>query len=299
MEFIKQKTTEDDVIGEDTALFDEFAVLSLDCIQLNENEVFIVVLRSNKIICILCSINNTEITIDKTTEISLVSNAVASDRKPSLIKVTNNKVFIFYIGRNGSNYEYKSILCTINETEITAGEAITLVATSYAYYIKAIDLSNNKIILFYSNTSRRLVARIVTINEDMSLTLKDEIISDILPFEYSTSFCKLSNDKIMVIYANSDELTGIICKINNSTITFGTGTQLSSTKGSYKGNSIAQISDNKVVIAHSSNSVAAPNLTITLCSIEDTKITVLFYQQAKNIYLNSYTNTASSKDHYT
>lgn len=259
-------------------------IVSLDCIQLNEREVLIVTINNrNYVKAILCSIDDTEITVLKTTAVTTTSMTNIL----SVLKVSNNKVLIFYYY---DNY-YRYIPCTITDNEIVVGETTQLVYKSGStYYIKAFMIDENKAILFYSLSG--LIARILTINEDMSLSLGDEVDSNTFLYEYSTSFCQLSNNKIMITCMNGLKLTGIICKISNSSITFGQAVQLSASKYSFIGSSIAKISENKVIIAHA-NREYNYYLTLTICSIDDTKITVLSSKQTTDIILHSINNSSA------
>lgn len=289
MEFIKQKTTEDGVLGVDTALSD-VAVYILDCIQLNAREVFIVSTNAsnNKLSASLCSIEDTEISAIKTT---VITDAYAG-MKPCALKISNNKVLIFYF----YNDYYRYIPCTITNNEIIIGETTQLVyKRDSTYYIKAFMIGENKAILFYGLS--RLIARIITINDDMSLTLGNEVNSNTFLYEYSINFCQLSNNKIIITYMNSNKLTGIICKISNLSITFGTAVQLSAAENSFLGNSIAKITEDKVIIAHA-NREYNYYLTLTICLIKDTEIIVLSSKQTTDIILHSINNT-SYKDYFT
>ena len=291
MEFIKQKTTEDGVLGVDTALSESEYVYILDCVQLSEKQVFIVSTntKNNKLTATLCSIEATEISAIKTT---VITDAYAS-MKTCTLKISDNKILIFYF----YNDYYRYIPCTITENEIVIGETTQLVYKSGStyYYIKAFMIGENKAILFYGLS--RLIARIITINEDMSLTLGSEVVSDFAPYEYSTNLCQLSNDKIIITYMNNNKLTGIICKISNSSITFGQAVQLSANSYSHIGNSIAKITEDKVIIAHA-NREYNYYLTLTICLIKDTEIIVLSSKQTTDIILHSINNT-SYKDYFT
>lgn len=280
--------------GEDTNLSEKQIQLS-DCILLDENRVLIVTLDgyNHQMLGIICTIVNTEITIENTINITPNISNLQYNKKPSVVKILNNKVIIFFI----TNNYYYSLILTINENEITVDKTPKLLSySSEVDYIKAFTLTDNRIILFYSNGANRLTARIATINEDMSLTLGTETVSNVTSYEYSTSFCKISDDTIMIIYMSSLKLHGIICKINNLTTVFGLDTLLDNQDYSYIGNSITKISDNKVIVAHAKNNNYY--MSLTYCSIEDTIISVISSKYTDNIKLNAY-NETNNTDYFT
>ena len=203
----------------------------------------------------------------------------------SAVQIDTNKVFIAHKG-DSSSYLY-GIVCTINETTITVGvdTKISTISNSGERYL-AVQIDTNKVFISHSSDNSTgsydyLYGIVCTIEGTTITTGTDKKIGANSTTGYSNSIIKLDTDKVFIIHTgggvnSSNYPYGIVCTINNTTITTGTDTRLSSR--SYSGYDVSkpvQIDTNKLFITYGSDSyVNSTNYLYGLVfTIEGTTIT--------------------------
>lgn len=223
----------------DKQISDNINLKLLSLITLTENKVFIAYAYSSnqRLRGIVCRINEAEIIEGMNTILN--SNAF-SGASISAVKLTENKVLIAHSVNKSGNGDYGflySMICTIDDTEITVESDIQLTNTYYtAYTVSAVALTENKVFVAYvSRTSTNassdynLRSMICTINNTEIIVDNDiELVNSIHTAGYTINAIILSDSQVFITYSYDFTITtttvnhhlyGMLCRINNSEIT--------------------------------------------------------------------------------
>lgn len=197
---------------------------------------------------IVCTITGTTITIG--TDVSL-DGVEYSGLCVSVTELENNKAFVAH--NDGGAYYLSAMICTISGTTISKGTDTALVS-GYEHcgdYISAVTLKNTKVFIAHSRgSSYYLNALVCTIN-NTTITPGTDYALDSTNFESEgISTVVLPSGQVFISHRdNSQYLGGIVCTINNTTITNGGDKTLSSNKFQGTTTSSVLINDN-IFIAH-------------------------------------------------
>lgn len=204
---------------------------------------------NNRLKGIVCTINGTSISKGSDTQLTTSSN---SYEHTSVVALSNDKVFVAH--RNGS-YLY-GLICTINGTVITIGGDTQLSYNNYSYnYASATVLNNDKVFVafgYYDGSDYYLGGVVCTINGTTITTGTSTKLSSITNAYLFASATTLSNNKVFIVYYNAtlSSVYGIVCTINNTTITAGTDTLLVEDSNSGRGLSTNFLGNNQVFVSH-------------------------------------------------
>lgn len=208
---------------------------------------------------------------------TIYGGAIASySNYVSVTALSRTKVFISY-GSDNTNYYLMGIVCSVGDSSISRGTAVTLSNVSYsAYDSKSVTLTDSKVFVMHSSGGRfggaingivcTISGTVITVGTDTTLYNQVEISSG--------STCDaLSDTKVIIAHQweSTTYLAGTVCTINGAAITTGANTLL--VPENYTGSSIsvAALSDSKVFIAHSSSG-GNSYLNGLSCTISGTKI---------------------------
>lgn len=285
--------------GTDTQLSNKSnAGRNIKVVSLSESKVFIAHAYADTstttLYAMVCTIEGDNITVGTDTQLS---NNSKSGSEISIVTVSESKVFIAHSYNSTKNLY--GIVCTINNTAITTGTDTQLSSfESSGSEMSAILLADNKIFIAFgykfTSSSYYLNGIVCTIN-NITITTGKITQLDSLVYQYSyPSAILLNEDKVLVTYTKGVEgssytkyyLYGIVCNINNTTITKGTDTQLKDTICS---TSLILLSNNKVFIIYDNNT-SNKYLYGMICTIEGKEIT-----KKTDIQLSTIKNTAYSK----
>lgn len=193
---------------------------------------------------VICTINNTSIT--KGTETKLSTNTGYGELL--VLTLSENKVYI------ACGYSSSKLICIINGTTITAGN-IQAVGLSYNSATSSIvALSDNKVLELMRNSSI-INAQICTINETSITAGETTQLSIEAGTSGNVSATVLSNDKVFISYSYKSDflLYGMLCTINETSITADTNIKLSSnTESGYRTLAIA-LSESQIAVIHFDN----------------------------------------------
>ena len=223
---------------------------------------------------IVCTVSGTTITKGS---VSTLSNSTGSSLYASATLVGDNLVFISH-SNNNSDKKLNGTFCDIFGTTITANSNYSLSNISNSSYGMSvcIDQTNHKVFIAhrygeYTNDGH-LNGMICTVVPNDTITLETDVRL-VLRSVSNISAIKIIDNKVFVAYGRTNyRLNGIVCTINNSTISAGTSVTLNSTNDSSYGTSAVLIDTNKVFIAHRSDStnkylngmvINTPNTDIT------------------------------------
>ena len=247
-----------------TSVYENTSAVAIDI-----NKVFIAHRNGNNLYGIVCTINGTAITTGTDTQLATPIGSTSSYayQYTSAVLIDTNKVFIAH--RN-SNYLY-GIVCTINGTTITVGADTQLSDVTSSYiYISAALLDTNKVFIAHRNGNDlygvvcTVDGTTITIGTDTQLATGNSI--------YQNSFVtQINTNKVFVVHrgGGNSYLYGVVCTVDETTITVGADTQLSTGASAYQNASAKLVSTNKVFVAHRSGSY----LYGVVCTIDGTIIT--------------------------
>jgi len=210
---------------------------------------------------VICTISGT--TITPGTDTTLVSTQYAGN-VASIALIDTNKVFIAH--QSNSNYYLNGIVCTISGTTITTGTDTTLRSIMYSSNgAKVCFIDTNKVFITHnsgkiypdSSPTYYLYGIVCTISGSTITPGTDTTIYTYAYSAYGASIALIDTDKVFIAHQSDGTnryLKGIICTISGTTITHGTDTTLISTTQSAVDASAVLVYDNKVLIAHKSDS---------------------------------------------
>lgn len=216
---------------------------------------------------------------NKSSDTQLDTNA-NTGKVISAVALNENKVFIAYRGGTSSSYELYGFLCTINGATITKSATVNLNTLGFGgEQIVTVQLNENKVLVLYNiNNTNGMCGLICTINGNTITVGTNTVIASAYMSGKIISAVKLDEGKIFIThsYGTDYHLYGIICTINEMTITKGTDTQLFAGTGGARVISAVALSSNKVAIAYSYDLANGSTYTlhIAACQIAGTTITV-------------------------
>lgn len=182
--------------------------------------------------------------------------------KTSVATINNNKVFVTY--RQG-DYLYGRI-CKINNDIITMGEAIRLsVYTNSFDYATVIKIDTDKVFITHYG-GNNLYGITCTVNDTTITVGTDTLINSGGGSYMYASPTYIGNNRVFIghYYANS-RLYGVICTIDDTTITVGTDTQLANIDNTAQSTFAIYLGNNNIFIAH----LRGTKLYGLLCTIND------------------------------
>ncbi len=261
--------------------------------KLTENKVFITY-GLNGARGIVCNINGTVITVG--TYKDIIKDTAPVGNSPTAIALSENKVFIAY-SYNSSGYRYlKMKICTI--------EAMTISVSSeretrlYGEFISAVLLEKNKIFISHTSVAYDyLHGTVCMIDENDTITIgTDTQLSFIQYTANEMSTVALSSNAVLIIHnqgktTSNYYLYGMICTIEDMSITIVKDIQLSAEINSGYAISALKLKEIDIFIAHSLGS----NYNLYAMLIEYLPRTVQTATQADKIYGIATTKTTDGQ----
>lgn len=170
-----------------------------------------------------------------------------------------------------------SVVCTISNNTITAGNT-TLLHSYYGGDVFSLDvLSENKVFVAYGlggNSNRSLWAMVCTINDTIISTKTDTQINSSSSTGETIRTVALSENKVIICHKmnGNANIGGIICNIDNTTITHGSDTVL--LENATIGRPF-KLSDDKILVAVDTYDIicTVSNMTITIESSQSIQYT--------------------------
>ncbi len=281
---------EEIIIGESIQLStDSKSGIIFSPVALKDNLVFIAYASTSgyQLNAMICSIEGDKITIE--TDI-ILNEEENSGGMISAIKLAENKVFLAH-SQDPDNYYLNALICTINGTEIVAGNDTQLISEfsgaeiNSGYYALAVALRDNLVFIVHSTGETFKLNGSLCIINDTEITLDSQI--NLCKEENSGiifSAVVIAENKILIAYKSLNSntyiyysISGIICEILDSPleshkyiIAYGKNTQLQ--LGNFIDTFISAIklAENKVLILHESDSENY-YLSGTLCFCDEDK----------------------------
>ena len=228
---------------------------------LESGNVFVAYNYSGYIRGIVCTISGT--TIAKGTATTLVSGNSYVGKVISTTLLPNDNVFIAH--SFSSSYYLYGIVITVSGTTMTVGTDTAIISTEAqtGYHMSTSLLPNGNIFVAHSGGGSYALYGIIVAVSDKTITFGTDtaINSGIEYTGYRMSTVVLPNGDVFIAHSFSAGssthmyLYGIICFINETTITKGTETLLNNSN-KYVGGQISSVllSNNSVFVAHSSDS---------------------------------------------
>ena len=218
----------------------------------------------------IVSIDGTTITAGTDTAIVTRENAgwsISTELLP------NGNVFIAH--SYYTNYHLYGIVVSVNGTTITAGTDTALSTTKTSgYVISTCLLPNGNVFIAHSyNSDYYLYGIVVSVNGTTVTKGTDTQLSTTANTARVISTCLLSNNNIFIAHNSSTSyyLYGMVATVNETTVTYGIDTQLSTTANTGWAVSICLLQDGSVFIAHSNS--ADRYLYGMIATINDATIT--------------------------
>lgn len=147
-------------------------------------------------------------------------------------------------------YEENDIAAIATAIRAKNGSSNTYTVSQMAPAINALSFDiTNSIIRQYKATTNTISARtfVEFVNGEMgSLTGTDTVLSSVQGSRTLSSAVAIGDNEVFVIYKNNSSLYGMVCHIENMTITIGANVELTSNSELYttRGTSMARLSDN-------------------------------------------------------
>ena len=254
-------------------------------VKINSNKVFVIHRNSNDLNAMICTINGT--TIIPGTDTVIVNGASSASAYSSATAqlIDTNKVFVAH--RYGS--DMMGVVCDISGTTITAGTDTLLVSGDYAGHVISTTLVETNKVFIAHRKGNALNGVVCTISGTTITTGTDtELVSG--TNVYTAAIAQLiDTNKVLITHRGTAAafLNGVVCTINDTTITVGADTELVSGSTAYANVSIVAISTNKAFISHRNGSY----LYGIICTINNTTITVGTDTQLTNesgSYINAF-----------
>lgn len=178
-------------------------------------------------LCAIVTIDNDTITVGTSLTITNGLNSI-----PSTCLLKNGKVFVLY--KTDSSHFYATV-CTIDGTTITKGtEVILSEKTGAGRIASATTLDNGNVFIAYNYNSNNSVFCGVICNIVDSMITVGEFVSlgtSGITSGYRLSAITLDNGSVFIAYNSIQDqvyLYGMVCAVNDMTITKGTEIQISS-----------------------------------------------------------------------
>lgn len=149
--------------------------------------------------------------------------------------------------------------------------------THAGYRILAVKLSENIVLVVYKNVNKMFGAICIINNDNITIETDTQLIDagTASNFTHSISIIRLSNEKVLITYTKGTNylLYGTVFTINNTTITVGAETQLSTDENSGYSVSGIKLLDNKILIVYSKGNTYTKKLYGMICTVSGTTIT--------------------------
>ncbi len=240
--------------------------------KLDDNTVFIVHNNGSNTVKyyvygVVCKIQNGEIIVG--TDTQLTSEYI---KGISIVALNKNKVLIAYSPAESSYL--RAYIYTINEMDIEVGDMSYLATDtgSEASVISATKLTESKAFVAYSNsnTNKYLYGVVCAIDGDAITHGTNIQLSSIKDSGKMISVTTLSQNAVFIThsYSSNSDVYGMICTVEETTITKGTDTKLGINK---TGTIATALNNNKLIVAYG---YSTSSIKILLCSIDESNITI-------------------------
>jgi hypothetical protein len=266
--------------SEDTSINStKYAGYTMSAVVLDDNRVFIAhgsassSNASNYLYGVVCTINGATITVGTDTQLS---SADYSGTTISACLLPNGNVFIAH--RYGGSYHLRGMVCTIEGTIITAGTDTAIVGTDSAgWSISACLLPNGNVFIAHSySSSYHLYGIVVSIDGTTITPGTDTSFVTSKNAGYAISTCLLPNGNVFIAhdFGSNHYFYGMVVKINGTTITKGTDTQLTTVQYSgYNKSALIALDNERVFIAFGYGNTNGTLYGI-VCTVSETTITL-------------------------
>lgn len=200
------------------------------------------------------------VTISDTTITAGTDTALVSSTKAgytiSTCLLPNGNVFIAH--SYGSDYILYGMLVSISGTTIAAGSNTQLSSsTTTANNVKALLLPSGKIFVAHSKSNYALLYALICTVSGTSITYgEDFLISSANYSAIGMSLALLQNNNVLIAHKdsnNNSSLYGIVCKVEDTTITQGTDTQLNASLYMGDVTSTLFLENGTIFVAHSNS----------------------------------------------
>ena len=252
-------------------------------VKISSNKVFVAHRYNNGLNAMICTINGTTIIPGTDTVIVNGGSNVYAYSSATAQLIDTNKVFVAH--RYGS--DMRGVVCDISDTTIAVGTDTLLVSSGTAVSVISTTLVETNKVFIAHRMGNALNGVVCTVSGTTITTGTDtELVSG--NNVYTGAIAQLiDTNKVLITHRGTTTslLNGVVCTINDTTITVGTDTQLASGTTTYANVSIVAISTNKAFISHRNGSY----LYGIICTINNTTITVGTDTQLTN-ETNSYTS---------
>lgn len=240
--------------------------------QLDENTVFIVHNNGSNTVKyyvygVVCKIQNGEIIVG--TDTQLTSEYI---KGISIVALNKNKVLIAYSPAESSYLRAR--ICTINEMDIEVGD-MSYLATDTGFeasVISATKLTESKVFVAYSNSiiNKYLYGVVCTIDGDAITHGTNIQLSSIKDSGKIISVTTLSQNAVFIThsYSSNSDVYGMICTVEDMTITKGTDTKLGINK---TGTIATALNNNKLIVAYGCGTAS---IKILVCATNQSSITI-------------------------
>lgn len=191
------------------------------------------------------------------------------------IALSKNKVFVVYSNSSSGYWHLWGMVCTINsDNTITTGESKLLTTGFYASSenISLTLLAENKVLVAYPDTNKKLCGELCTIDENIIETKSFYIDTDNYSNYDKSTLIALNENKVFVAYSNSNYSYSKILTIDGDTVTIGEEVRLTSDRSGMGGISAILLSENKIFIVLSYGSYY--QLYAIICTVENDTITI-------------------------
>lgn len=260
----------------------------ISAVKLSNNKIFIahsyVSVNDYWLNGMVCTINGITITVN---EDKLLDHDAKASSCISAVALSSSKVFIAHT--NSSSKNLYGTICTISENLITK-ETSRALGTSPVNQVSnsvcAVKLSNNKIfVAFDYSIVNAIVCKISGNTIEAPASALTELNSDTTSKNISVTV--LDSQKVFITYnrTKNQNLYGMICTINDITITVDEDKCISSIRSSGTYISTTLLNDTEVIIIHSYEQ--SYYLSAIICKIEANTSTIL-----ENVLLSESNNCA-------
>lgn len=256
---------------------------NISAVALSEDKIFITYgSASSKIVGKVCI-------IDKTGDVNLGTDTMLSTNtnygfgsELSVVALNENKVFIVHNQYESySNHRLGGLVCTVDETTITAGSDILITTDAdNVHDYKAVVLNENKVFIAYrrdTSSSKDLYGVVCAIN-GTTIT-----VGSFNLLEFSIMHCisaiALNENKVFIVYedeitTNQYSLHGKLYAITETDITEGSSINIDSNALSSYRCSLLKFDENKIIIAYSNIYKYSYYMTVFVCEVVENKITI-------------------------
>ena len=231
-------------------IFCEVSPESISACKLDENRVLVAYIGedySNYGTAVVLTVDSNGVSVGET-----VVFKATTVYNLSAVSLTDSKVLVAYEARTQDTYGGFAVVLTISGTEIEVGAEIEFQHGFRLYYLSAVALTDNKVLVAYaSNTSasasdNSLYAVVLSIS-DTTITkgsVKEKITSSRI---YAVSATALTESDVLVAINRGNSLFAIVLSVNGLSITAGQATKFADEPYT---TSAVKISENKAFVAY-------------------------------------------------